>query len=60
MKENLVFFRAVEREMNHREESLEIQTWQINLWSGVEALGTQMPHSEAHCEIFSCSLPILV
>lgn len=60
MKENLVFFRAVEGEMNHREESLEIQTWQINLWSGVEALGAQMPYSEAHGEIFSCSLPISV
>ena len=46
--------------MNHREESLEIQTGQINLWSGVEALGTQMPHSEAQSEIFSCSLPTLV
>ena len=57
---NLVFYREVEREMNHREESLEIQTGQINLWSGVEALGTQMPHSEAESEIFSCSLPTLV
>lgn len=46
--------------MNHREESLEIQRWQINLWSGVEALGTQMPHSEAQSEIFSCSLAVSV
>lgn len=60
MEETLVFFRVVEREMNYREKSLEIQTWQINLWSGVEASGTQMPQSEAHGEIFSCSLPILV
>lgn len=46
MKENLVFFSMVEGEMNQREESLEIQTWQINLWSEVEALGTQMPHQK--------------
>lgn len=32
--------------MNHREQSLEIQTQQINLWFGVEALGTQMPRAE--------------
>lgn len=46
MKENLVFFSMVEGEMNQREESLEIQTWQINLWSEVEALGTQMPRQK--------------
>lgn len=32
--------------MNQREESLEIQTQQINLWSEVKALGTQMPHQK--------------